>query len=492
MKNLVLAMILTLVGFGIQAQYITPGTGVVWNMEDLVTNSEGAVINYENGFLISQDLTISLTDTIRLLTSETIKFTESILITVIGTFQAQPPDQIVFTAQDTLMTYKGFRFEDSDESYLKNCIIEFGGGIDILDSDLLIENCLIWKNDKSNSTGVIDLFHSSPEIKNCDIRLNKGPAILSSATGASSPSIIGNTIYRNNTENTNMPQINLGTSDGTNEIVIQDNNIEGFYDQVGGIAITTLVGGNLDAQIDGNLIINNRYGITAYGANINSVISNNYIQDNNIQGEPMLGGSGINYFGDLTNLSIVSGNTISGNLWGITIQNQALPNLGQIEPDTINVGENYFFSNGNGGELYALYNNTPNNMYAQNNYWGSMNPDSVEAVIFHQPDDPTLGLVNYLPILDTTTTAVPHTKYNEEFQVFPNPVETIIKFERPDIFKSKNSVKLIIVNSKGEIVFQKKSDSTIETLDLSLFEKGMYIVRFTDGKLAIDEKFIKI
>ena len=405
MKNLILALIIAFTAIGLKAQYTTPGTGVTWDMNDLVTNSGGAAINYEDGYLIESDINISLNDTIRLLSNEVIYFSEATLIKVIGVFQADPPDQIVFTAKDTLVNYKGFRFEDSDVSYLKHCIVEFGGGIDILDSDLLIENCLIWKNDKSNSTGAIDLFHSSPIIQYCDIRLNKGPAVLSGATSECSPFISGNTIYRNNTENTNMPQINLGTSDANSEIYIHDNNIEGFYDQVGGIAITTLAGGNLEAVIEGNLIINNRYGITAYGGNINSVISNNYIQDNNIQGDPMLGGSGINYFGDLTNQSLVSENTISGNLWGITIQNQAVPNLGQVDADTVNIGENYFYNNGNGGELYALYNNTPNDLFAQNNFWGSMNVDSVEAVIFHQPDDATLGLVNYLPLMDTTTTS---------------------------------------------------------------------------------------
>lgn len=491
MKKLVTVIILALIGFGLQAQYITPGTGVNWGMDDLVTNSEGAVINYEDGFLINQDLTISLTDTIRLLTDETIKISASTLITVLGTFQAEPPGQIIFTAEDTLMNYKGFRFEDSDESVLKNSIIEFGGGIDILDSELHIENCIIQKNDKSNSTGAIDLFHSSPQILNCDIRLNKGPAVLSSATGASSPYIFGNTIYRNNTENTNMPQINLGTYDGTNEIVIQQNTIEGYYDQVGGIAITTLAGGNIHCRIEGNTIVNNRYGITAYGNDIYSEIISNIIQNNNIQGEPMLGGSGINYGGGGTNVSNVSSNIISGNLWGITVTGETLPNMGHVDWLYESIGENHFFNNGNGGEIYALYNNSPNDLYAQNNYWGSMDPDSVEAVIFHQPDDASLGFVDYLPLLDTTTTQVIQTKLNTEFLVFPNPVETIIKLQRPDLFDFKNKVTLTIINSTGQVVLQKESESSIETLDLSSFDKGMYVARFTDGESSIDEKFIK-
>lgn len=491
MKNLVLAFIMMLSVVGIKAQYSTPGTGIVWNMDDLVINSEGAVIDYENGFLVTQDFTISLNDTIRLLSNETVKFSEATLITIMGTFQAEPPNQIVFTAVDTLMNYKGFRFEDTHESFLKNCVVEFGGGIDILNSDMLIENCVIQKNDKSNSTGAIDLFHSSPQIINCNIRLNKGPAVLSGATSECSPYIFGNILYRNNTENTNMPQINLGAYDGFNMIIIQENTVEGFYDQVGGIAITTLAGGNIICRIKDNTIINNRYGITAYGNDIFSEIFNNIIQDNNIQGEPMLGGSGINYGGGNTNVSNVSGNIISGNLWGITATGETLPNMGHINMFLESIGENYFSNNGNGGEIYALYNNTPNDLFAQNNFWGSMNPDSVEAVIFHQPDDASLGFVDYLPLLDTTTTSIAKTKNKEEFLVFPNPVETIIKFERPEIFKSSTKVKLTIVNSIGQIVFQKESQSNMETIDLSSFEKGMYIVRFTDGEITIDEKFIK-
>jgi len=490
MKNLIFAFVFFVIVIGIKAQYSTPGTGVVWNMDDLVMNSSGVVTNYENGYLINNDVAVSENDTIRLTTETTVYFSEAVLLTVQGVFQAESPGQIMFTAKDTLVNYKGFRFEDSDASYLNNCIIEFGGGIDILESDLLIEDCLIWKNDKSNSTGVIDLFHSNPQIINCDIRLNKGPAVLSSATGESSPYIFGNTLYRNNTENTNMPQINLGTSNNDTPIVIQNNNIEGYYDQVGGIAVTTLAGGSLNCIIEGNTIIDNRYGITAYGSNINSEITNNIIQDNNIQNQPMLGGSGINYFGDLSNQSLVSGNIISGNLWGITIQNLAMPNMGQIEPDTICLGENYFSNNGNEGEIYALYNNTPNDIFAQNNYWGSMNIDSVEAVIFHQPDDPSLGIVNYLPLMDTTTVFVTNNILKNELIAFPNPVSKFVKIQKPKSFKNK-FVQMKIVDEKGKLILKKDIISEYETVDVTDFSKGLYFIHITDGQNVVVEKIVK-
>ncbi|HRZ78051.1 MAG TPA: hypothetical protein P5248_11825, partial [Bacteroidales bacterium] len=47
--------------------------------------------------------------------------------------------------------------------------------------------------------------------------------------------------------------------------------------------------------------------------------------------------------------------------------------------------------------------NAPGNIKAENNFWGSYIPDTVEAGIFHQPDDGTLGLVDYLPISPLTT-----------------------------------------------------------------------------------------
>jgi len=46
-----------------------------------------------------------------------------------------------------------------------------------------------------------------------------------------------------------------------------------------------------------------------------------------------------------------------------------------------------------------MYNNTAQNQIAQNNYWGYNDVDSVEMVIVHQPDDPALGFVDYLPIM---------------------------------------------------------------------------------------------
>gem|GEM_PF-6945130 len=47
---------------------------------------------------------------------------------------------------------------------------------------------------------------------------------------------------------------------------------------------------------------------------------------------------------------------------------------------------------------YAIYNNTPFDINAERNYFGTSDIDSVEELIFHKPDDSTKGFVDYLPL----------------------------------------------------------------------------------------------
>lgn len=491
MKNISFVFILSFVIQNAFCQYVTSGSGIVWDLDDLVTNSEGAVTIDDGIYYINENLTISETDTIRILTDEVIKIEFERLVTVYGVFQAQPPQELVVTAIDTTQNYLGFKFDESSASILKNCLIEFGGGIDLLYSNMLIENCLIRKNDKSNSTGVIDLFHSSPEVINCEIVQNQGPAVLSSANAECSPYISHNYIYRNNTENTNMPQINLGTSDPGIEIQILNNYIEGNYDMSGGIAITTLAGGNIECIVRGNIIIHNRYGITLYGNNITSVIDSNIIQNNNIQNEPMQGGSGINIWGDGSYNATISRNIITGNLWGITNTGSALPNLGQIEPDTINIGKNYIYNNGNGGEVYDLYNNTPNDIYAENNHWGTYDLDSVEMHIFHEPDDASLGFVDYLPIKDFITGGDNFHPFEKSgLYIYPNPAGEKIYLNLSQEINER--IMLIqVYDLSGLLVTTFEGYSKNNGLSVSELKSGTYMLKISGNQFVDFGKFIK-
>ncbi|MEO8665980.1 MAG: hypothetical protein ABI462_10825, partial [Ignavibacteria bacterium] len=103
--------------------------------------------------------------------------------------------------------------------------------------------------------------------------------------------------------------------------------------------------------------------------------------------------------GGTTQKSVVTRNIIRGNLWGITIQGTAKPNMGDLtSADTSDMGLNQIYDNSNTGQIYDLYNNTIDSIKAENNYWGTTILDSVEAHIFHKTDDPALGFVDYIPI----------------------------------------------------------------------------------------------
>src|SRR5690606_32460539 len=120
----------------------------------------------------------------------------------------------------------------------------------------------------------------------------------------------------------------------------------------GGIGFLQL--GDVYTVITGNTILNNRYGIVLQGgSNINALVSYNHIEGNNIEGNPNLGGSGISFAGGSAGShqnTIVTGNLLKNNLWGITIQGRAMPNLGNLlNGDTTDDGKNHFVNNNNLG-----------------------------------------------------------------------------------------------------------------------------------------------
>jgi len=483
-----------------RAQYTTPGTGVNWTMDNLVENSGGVVVLVSEGtYQIFQDITISPTDTVSILQSTVIMINQDVLITIQGVlFTDVDEEMIAFMNAVAGEFYKGLKFDNSTGSYLKNVLFSLAGGIKLVSSGAEFTNCLFTGFNQGNCTGTIDLFQSNPLISGCLFQTNAGPAVLSAANGASSPQIMACSMSGNVSSNSNMPQINLGTS-GTDSIRIVGCEIIGNPEltQVGGIAITTLAGGSLKARIEDNYIKDNRYGITQYGSNIGSIIRHNDIVNNDTQGDPMLGGSGINFYGNTTNQSTVTGNVIAGNLWGITIQNTALPNLGQVEGLIVNPGMNRIFDNGNSGEIYDLYNNTPNPIMAEYNDWGTMDPDSVEAHIFHQPDNPALGFVDYLPFIDIFSgeTEIQSKKLPVFIQnISPNPANDQVTIKlNPEILTSTSGKILIeLITIDGKLITSKYTEPEGNTVSLPVkfIPEGLHLVRVKSGEITESKRLV--
>ncbi|MBU2466477.1 MAG: DUF1565 domain-containing protein, partial [Bacteroidetes bacterium] len=382
-----------------QAQYITPGNSQAYTLDDLVDLS-GGTVSFENGsFIINNALTISATDTLKITEATVLKIAAGLRPEFFGSIISNPENgEVIITAVDTITAGQGFdglRFEDSQANYIANTRITHGGGIQLIESEATFEYCTFIHNSSSNTSSVISYSNCSPIIRYCRFVENERSAIGSGANTEGSPQIYFNEFIHNTNDNSNRPQLNLGPG-AVDSIYIVGNYVEGFNDNAGGISISSLVGvGNTKAVVSGNTIVNNRYGYAQIGNNISSRISDNILAGNNIQNDPMLGGSGLNFYGTTTtNKAIIRNNIISGNLWGITTQEIVDINLGTA----MNPGGNVFYENGNTGETYAFYNNTAEDVSAIGNYWGTNDLAIAETYIFHQPDDGTLGLVTYEPI----------------------------------------------------------------------------------------------
>ncbi len=429
-KNIYLIyLIITLFSFSSNAQYSTPGNYGSYTLDDLVAISGGVVVFNDNSFWFTEDVTISQTDTLYIADDGILSIYEDVLWTIKGVLLMTPPDEFLVNKTSEGGYFRGIRFEDSPVSRLYNMVSIGGGGIKLVNSDMEFHNCSITYYDQGYCSAAIDLFQSDPLIYDCFFEYNDGAAIASAANGASSPRIIKNHIWYNDDSNQNVPQINLGTSNGTDPIVIDSNSISSFQEMSGGITVSTLAGGNLLAFIRGNIIERNRYGIAVIGDNIHSVISGNIILDNFNQGEPMQGGSGINFYGGESNTSMVSHNIIKGNLWGITIVLNAKPNMGDGSSES--PGYNRILHNINSFQDYNLYNNTSGEIMALNNFWGTEDVAEAEETIYHVVDDPSLGEVFFDPMW---TNPLGIEKQTEEmlFTVYPNPCSHYFRIELQD------------------------------------------------------------
>jgi hypothetical protein len=402
MKNLIRFTIalLSLAAMHSQAQYTTPGNNLNLTLDYLVANS-GGVVSFSNGtYFINNTLTISATDTLHINSAATIRTAATIRIEVAGTIKSNPASgKVLFSAMDTTSTaqnFRGFRFDNSNGNVFRNTVITHGGGLQLISSEALFEYCKFRRNGSSNVSAAITYSSCSPVIRYCSFIENERSAIGSGANVLGSPHIMYSTFIHNTMDNTNRPQINLGPG-AAETLFIVGNYIEGINDNAGGIGISNLVGaGSTIAVVSYNTIVNNRYGYAQIGNNINSQITDNIILNNNIQNQPNIGGSGLNFqAAGSGNTATVRRNIISGNLWGVTIIDQAQPNFGT----SFDPGMNILYENGNSGQTYALYNNTALTINAIGNYWGTNNAAQAEAFIFHQPDDPSLGLVLYQPII---------------------------------------------------------------------------------------------
>jgi hypothetical protein len=455
-------------------EFISSGDGHVFTFDSLSSIAGSGVEKlYQHTYKVDSNFTISAKDTLRLMNYDTIKLSDGIEITIVGFADFNPLDTAVITRADSLSAPKGIYISgDSSSALIQKVRFEYAGIKSSSISGITIKYCTFTLVNTSLSSSAINLVKGNNLIENCSFISNQGPAIASGANIPCSLTFTNNYLFDNNTDNSNRPQINMGPAgDGT--IIITNNTIIGAErSKVGGIAVANLLGvsGINNVIISNNYINKCRYGITTNGM-MNAVISNNQIIDNKYDPNPMTGGSGISIY-DSNNLqnTMITNNRIEDNLWGITIVNGGNVNIGKLCVDStdidFNPGQNIFVNNGNNGLLYDLYNNSPNTIYAQGNTWNVTIQDSIsiEEVIYHKNDDPTLGEVIYMyhPIINNTT------NYNSnDFEYYLIDKNLYFVNEVPEIIK--------IYNLNGALLYNFENN-TNNRISLDKLRSGIYIL----------------
>ena len=396
MKKILLFLIaiITIV-INAHGQWVSPGLGATYTMPDLVDVTNGVVTNNGTTFTINADLTISTGDVL-LIDNSVIRIdAPGVLITINGSMNCvHTGDRVKLygTQQDQF----SMLFENATGCNIKKMYFSDGAGIRVIESDVTFDDVKFVYFTRDYSNSVINILNCNPTIKDCYFMLNEGSAIGSPVNGQASPQILNCEFDTNVTDEVNAPQINLGPG-GNDTIRIVGNEIYTIMAQhyVGGISVADMMGvGSTKVLLKDNIVKDNRYGYNQQGQTISSVIEGNQFIDNNHEDNPMNGGSGISIYGYTTNnKAVLRNNVITGNLWGITAIYYHDIDMG-TEDDW---GNNEIHDNGNGGVIYDLYNNSTCDLMAVGNDWGTTTLERIEEHIYHQNDDPALGLVTFVP-----------------------------------------------------------------------------------------------
>ena len=445
----------------LNAQWVSPGNGTTYTLPDLVAVSDGVVTNTGTVFSINSDLTISANDVLKIDHQVSRIDAGNVLLTINGSVTCTNTERVKFYG--TMTEHFSIRFENATNCELKTLYFSDGAGIQVIESDVDFIDCKFVYFTRDYCSSVINFMNCNPLIEDCYFLLNEGAAIGSPANGQGSPKIL-NCQFDSNVDGSINPQINLGPG-SEDTIFIVGNEIDGTYAtwHAGGISVSDLMGvGATKVVLKDNIIKEGRYGYNQQGQTISSVIINNQFINNNHEDNPMNGGSGISIYGiNENNKTVIRNNTITGNLWGITVINAADVNLG-TEDDW---GNNEIHDNGNSGVVYDLYDNSPCNITAVGNDWGTTNEQEVEDHIFHQKDDPDLGLVTFIPFVGYDAIEEPNTA---SFEVWPNPAQG--RF----IVEGKGNMS--IVNVLGQTLLNREIDGK-ESIALP---QGIYFVRLGD------------
>ena len=478
MRRFVFIVLFMAVVSMLNAQWTSPGNGTTYTMSDLV-NVTGGVVTFEaSNYHIHADLTLSQNDVLKIDNGFQKIYVESARITIHGSMVCENANRVSIMGDPSF----SMLFENASNCQVKKMYFSDGAGIKLIESDVVFDDVKFVYFTTEYCHSAIDIFNCDPVIENCYFLLNEGAAIGSPANGQSSPSIL-NCEFDSNVDGANIPQINLGPG-SEDTIRIVGNLVDGTYAtfHTGGISVADLMGtGDTKILLKDNIIKNNRYGYNQQGYHLSSNIIGNEFLDNHHEDNPMNGGSGISIYGmDENNKAVIRNNIITGNLWGITAINGFDIDLG-TEDDW---GRNEIHDNGNGGVVYDLYNNSTCDIMAVGNDWGTTDEQEIEDHIVHQIDNPSFGLVTFVPFVGYDVVNESNTAF---FEVSPNPVSNgnfILTLEKV------MPTEVVIYNFNGQIVKSQSIDNQINTINVEALKSGVYFIEVKNQEVKNLKKII--
>ncbi len=409
-----------------QAQeYKTPGDGTTWTLAKLAEAGTYGVELFSDPlantvapvYVFHGDLTISEGDKFVLDANMELKMGDGARINIEGDADFSQPatsslaiPTIVTRAEENDEPY-GFMVCSRGDIHVESILFEYAGLKFYGEHQATIQGCEFrYHNAKSASYALsLGTANSTYTVSNCTFEECDRSAIGSGANIPVNLTIDNCQFIKNGVSNRNYPQLNLTVGA---EVNIRGCEIQGNPENtmVGGIVVANMMGieGDLHTTIENNNIYDNRFGLALYVTQ-DAVVKGNTIKNNCYETNPMNGGSGINIYDPYySQNTVITDNWIEGNLWGITVVGGKDVNIGKTEDTTAsdyNPGQNTFLNNGFYGNVYDLYNNSTNTVYAQGNFWktaATQTQEAVEDCIFHKNDDASLGEVIFMPFAEDT------------------------------------------------------------------------------------------
>lgn len=418
MKKRIYSMMIAaaLCGSAVADGFKTAGDGTVYSLDKLSEIEAANVYKYvdeDDGeviYVMYENDTIAAGDSFVMDDGVTLQFDDEVTLVIEGQGDFRLEKGSVFdSAFDDYadVSPMGVHITGGDsQTEFVNCQFYYVGLKCTSPHGLSFRNCGFYNNNGAMGQAALTLGPSGAPfvVEDCSFEYGKKPAIAGAANYYNPLTIKNCTFKHNALLNKNTPQLNLTVA---SSVTIDGCEIIGDTDltMVGGIGISNFsaVEGT-HITIKNCHIADNRYGIGTVGP-MDIRIEGNTLQDNRYETNAMNGGSGISLYDPYQKTTaVIARNTISGNLWGVTVIGCKDVNMGQpTRSDIQTPGLNVFNSNGNGGVLYDLYNNSSNKIYAQNNTWGvgEQTEEQIETVIFHKVDDESLGEVIFMPAANT-------------------------------------------------------------------------------------------